>query len=270
MKTIIDAEQRRVALDLGELVTYRDLLFTLAWRDLRIRYAQTYLGLLWAVVQPLAMLVIFSLVFKRVAHIDSGGAPYPLFVLAGMVPWTYFTFLAHQAGSAMVVNRPMITKMYFPRMIIPLSKAVVGLVDFAVGLLLLVVLFFFYAQPLRASLAWLPVFLALTLLAGLTAGVWLSALSVRYRDVQTVLPFLLQFGLFATPVAYPVEMVPEKFRIFYALNPMSGIVEGFRWSLLGGKAPETTIFIGAAVIIFLFIGGLYFFRYHERTMVDAL
>lgn len=270
MKTIIDADRRRITLDVAELVAYSDLLFTLAYRDLRVRYAQTYLGVLWAAAQPVAMLIAFSLVFTRVAKVDTGGIPYPLFALAGMVPWTYFAFLASQAGSAMLANRPMITKIYFPRLIIPLSKALVGLVDLAIGILMLGGLFVVYNYPLRPTLIFLPFFIGLILITGLTAGIWLSTLSVRYRDVQTILPFLIQFGLFATPVAYPIGMVPEKFRLLYSLNPMASVVEGFRWSLLGGAAPGRTLFAGVVLIMLLFVSGLYFFRSQERTMVDAL
>jgi lipopolysaccharide transport system permease protein len=270
MKTIVDAEHLGIGLKLGELVAYRDLLFTLAYRDIRIRYAQTYFGMLWALIQPLALLFIYTLIFHRVADVDTGGAPYVLFAMVGMAPWAYFSFVATQAGYALVVNRDMLSKIYFPRLVIPLSKAIVGLVDFGVSMFLVALIMLFYRIPITPALFFLPLFIVLALLISLAAGIWLGALSVRYRDIQAVLPILVQFWFFATPVAYSAHSVPANYQFIYNLNPMVGVIQGFRWSLLGGTAPQASILCATGLTLVLLIASLYYFRQVERTLADLI
>ncbi len=267
---IIDSSKKGINLNIKELIAYKDLLLTLAYRDLKVRYAQTVLGFLWAAIQPLTTLLIFTLVFAKVAKVDTGSIPYPLFALAGMSGWTYFAFVMSQAGSSIVSAQGMISKIYFPRLIIPISKALVGLVDFGITFAFMIGLMFYYGFAPGLNILFFPVFLILAIISGLTIGIWLSALTVRFRDFQQIVPFMVQLGMYATPVAYPASLVPEKYQFVYFLNPMAGVVEGFRWSLLGGNEPNSLIFLSSALIIILFISGLYFFRSVEKVMADII
>lgn len=269
-KLVIDANQKSFGLHTEELWHFRDLFFILAYRDLRVRYAQTFLGLLWAVLQPLCTVTIFVLVFGKGMRIDVGNVPYPLFALSGMCAWTYFAFVMNQAGNSIISSQGMIQKIYFPRLIIPLSKAVVGLVDFAITLLFVVVLMIYYRFVPPASIVFLPIFAILTVLAALGVGIWLSALTIRYRDFQHIIPFMVQFGLYATPVAYPASLIPEQYQLLYHLNPMAGVVEGFHWSLTGGEAINQYAYISYILIIILFISGLFYFRKVEQVMADIV
>lgn len=269
-KLIIDADRKTTALNVRELVAYKDLFLILAYRDLRVRYAQTFLGLLWAVIQPLTTLLIFSLVFGRAIQVETGGVPYPLFALAGMSAWTYFSFVMNQAGNSIIGAQGMIQKIYFPRLIIPLSKAIVGFVDFAISLVFLVILLIWFQFMPSGNIAYLPVFILLTITAALGIGIWLSALTVRYRDFQHIVPFMVQFGVYATPIAYPASLIPEQYQLLFHLNPMAGIVEGFRWSLLGGEAPHQYAFVSFIVAIILLVTGLFYFRKVERVMADIV
>jgi len=259
---------------LREIAEYRDLLWVLAYRDYRVRYAQTYLGFAWALLQPLAMLVVFILVFSKAAGIATGSIPYPLYAMAGMTAWSYFAFVLGQSGNSIISAQGMIQKIYFPRLIIPLSKAIVGLVDFAISLLLILAMMLWYGFPFSANLWAFPFFLLVTLISSLGMGIWMSALTIRYRDLQHVIPFMVQFGLFLTPAAYPAEMVvsrlPEWGVVLYYLNPMAGAVEGFRWSLLGGAPPASYAWISYLTMGFVFVAGLYWFRRMERTMADIV
>jgi len=267
---IIDASKKGLNLNLKELWAYKDLLLTLTYRDLRVRYAQTVLGFLWAGLQPLATLTIFTLVFSRVAKVNTGDIPYPLFALAGMSGWTYFSNVLNGAGSSIVGAQGMISKIYFPRLVIPLSKALGSLVDFGVVFLFLIVLMFWYGISPGPAFFLFPVFLFLALLSGLAIGIWLSALTVRFRDFQQLVPFVVQLGMYATPVAYPASLVPEQYQFWYFLNPMAGVVEGFRWSLLGGPVPGVMTFVSASVVLIIFITGLYYFRSVEKVMADIV
>jgi lipopolysaccharide transport system permease protein len=269
-KIYINARKKGLDLNVREILEYRDLLYTLALRDLKVRYAQTALGLLWAVLQPLTTLIVFTLVFSRVAKVDTSPIPYPVFALSGLSVWTYFASLMSQAGSSIVSAQGMISKIYFPRLIIPLSKSVVGLVDLGISLTFLVVLMVFYGVVPSAQIIWLPLFLLLALLSGLAVGIWLSALTVRFRDFLQIMPFVVQLGMYLTPIAYPARLVPEKYQFFYFLNPMAGVVEGFRWSLLGGTAPNPMIFLSAGLVLVLLVSGLYYFRSVERVMADIV
>jgi lipopolysaccharide transport system permease protein len=273
-RIVVDANKNRFSLNLKELFNYRDLFIILAYRDLRVRYSQTFLGLAWAFLQPVMTLTIFTLVFGRFVKIDTGGIPYPVFALCGMAAWSYFSFVMNQAGTSIVGAQEMIKKIYFPRLVIPLSKAVVGIVDFCVALLLLAILLIAYQVNISADIIFLPLFIVLTIMASLAVGIWLSALTIRYRDFQHVTPFLVQIGLYVTPIAYPSETVikslPDWGAFLYYLNPMAGIVEGFRWSILGVGSPHPLFYLSFAVVFILFITGLLYFKKVEKIMADIV
>ena len=269
-KIVVDASHSSYRIDWKELKDYRDLFYILAYRDLRVRYAQTFLGFTWALLQPLATLLIFILVFGLAVKVDTGGIPYPLFAISGISMWAYFSFVLNQSGGSVVGAQEMIKKIYFPRLVIPLSKAVVGFVDYGVALLMLIILMFVYGFTPSANIIFAPLFILLNMVAALAVGIWLSALTIRYRDFQHVIPFLVQFGLYATPVAYPARLVPEKYQFLYNLNPMAGVIQGFRWSVFGGDAPGLYFFISMTVIIMLFISGIFYFKKVEDVMADIV
>jgi lipopolysaccharide transport system permease protein len=269
-RVVVDAGNKGISLNLKELAAYKNLLFTLALRDIKVRYAQTFLGLVWAAIQPLSTLLIFTLVFSKVARVDTGSIPYPVFAIVGMSAWTYFSFVMSQAGTSIIGAQNMISKIYFPRLIIPFSKALVGLIDFGISFSFIIILMVMYQVPPSPNVVWLPVFILFALIAGLTIGIWLSALTVRYRDFQHIVPFLVQIGLYATPVAYPASLVPEQYRVVYFLNPMAGVVEGFRWSLVGGEIPGTMTLASLLLLLVLFVAGLFYFRKVERVMADIV
>lgn len=273
-RIVVDANKSTFSLNLKELFSYRDLFLILAYRDLRVRYAQTFLGLVWAIVQPLLTVVIFTLVFGHFVKVDTGSLPYPVFALCGMVAWTYFSFVMNQSGNSIIGAQEMVKKIYFPRLVIPLSKAVVGLVDFCIALVLLLMLILFYDVSVSLNILMLPFFIILTILSALAAGIWLSALSIRFRDFQHVTPFLVQVGLYATPIAYPGEVVIGTLSdagvfLFY-LNPMTGIAEGFRWSILGYGTLHSASFISYAMVLILFVSALIYFKKVERIMADVV
>ena len=273
-RTIVDANKGRFSLNLKELFHYKDLFLILAYRDLRIRYAQTFLGLFWAFIQPAATLLIFTVVFGRAVKVDTGSVPYPVFAICGMTAWTYFAFVLNQSGNSIIGAQEMVKKIYFPRLVIPLSKALVGFVDFAIAFLILAVLLIFYGISPASTIVFLPLFVLLTIIAGLAIGIWLSALTIRYRDFQHVVPFMVQFGLYATPIAYPSETIilnlPEWTVVLYYLNPMAGIVEGFRWSILGGSMPNEYAWLSFSLVIVLFVTSLIYFKRVERIMADIV
>lgn len=272
--TIIDSTQKRVSLNFKELYQYRDLFLTLTYRDLRVRYAQTALGLLWALLQPLATLLIFTLIFGKGIEVDTNGIPYPLFALCGMSVWTYFSFVMSNSGNSIIAAQDMIKKIYFPRLIIPLSKAVVGLVDYFIVTTFLIFFFLYYEITPSVNVVFFPVFVLLTVISSLSVGIWLSALTVRFRDFQHLVPFMVQFGLYATPVAFPssliIERMPNWIGMAYYLNPVAGIVEGIRWSLLGGTTLHSYSYISLGIVLLLFVSGLYYFRKVEKTMADII
>jgi lipopolysaccharide transport system permease protein len=273
-RIVVDANKSTFSLNLKELFSYRDLFLILAYRDLRVRYAQTFLGLAWAIVQPLLTLLIFTLVFGHFVKVDTGGLPYPVFALCGMIAWTYFSFVMNQSGNSIIGAQELVKKIYFPRLIIPLSKAVVGLVDFCIAFVLLLMLILFYNVSISVNILMLPVFIILTILSALAAGLWLSALSIRFRDFQHITPFLVQVGLYATPIAYPGEVVigslPDAAVFLFYLNPMAGIAEGFRWSILGSGTLHGVSFISFAMVLVLFVSGLIYFKRVERVMADIV
>jgi lipopolysaccharide transport system permease protein len=256
---------------LSEAWRYRGLLYFLVWRDVKVRYKQTLLGVAWVVVQPLATVVAFSLIFGRLASVPSGGVPYPVFALAGLLPWGFFASALTRGGLSLVGNANLITKVYFPRLLVPLASILAGLVDFCATFALLVALMMWYGIGLGPTALALPLFLLLAIVAGVGIAVWLAALNVSYRDVAQAIPFLVQMWLYASPVVYPAAVVPEKWRLVYALNPMVGVIEGVRWSLFGtGAFPATEVAVGAAVAVVAFVTGVLHFRWAERRFADIV
>ena len=258
-------------LDLRELWAYRELIYFLTWRDIKVRYKQTAIGVAWALLQPLAMMLVFTLFFGRLAKVPSEGVPYPLFAYSALLPWQLFSRTISESTNSLVTDQRLITRVYFPRIIVPLATTLAALVDFAISVVLLFVLMLIYGFGPTATILWLPLFVLLMLITALGVGFWLSALNVEYRDVMYTVPFLNQFWLFVTPVVYPSSLIPERWRILYGLNPMAGVVEGFRWALLGaGDGPSPMLAASTLIAVFLFISGIIWFRYRERTFVDAL
>jgi lipopolysaccharide transport system permease protein len=259
------------AIDLRELWHYRELVGFLAWRDVKVRYKRAALGIAWAVLQPLMTMVIFSVIFGRVAGLPSEGLPYPLFTFAALVPWQLFAGAVTGASNSLVGNAQLLSKVYFPRLIVPLASIGAPLLDFAVGLLMLGMLMAWYGHVPSSSLLFLPLFVLLAIVIAFGIGLWTSAFNVRYRDVQYLLPFAMQVLLLTSPVAYSSEVVPEgPLRIAYALNPLVGLIEGFRWTLLGTDPPGVTIFVSVGAAIVLLISGLFVFRRMEATFADVV
>jgi len=277
--TILRPSRGWSALNLGDLWRYRELIFFMIWRDIKVRYKQTALGAAWAIIQPFFTMVVFTLFFGKLAKVPSDNVPYPIFSYAGLLPWGLFTKALSDAGRSMISNRSMITKIYFPRLVIPIASVLAGVVDFAIAIIVLFGMMIYYnylpagnyhVAP-TAAVWTLPLFLLLALVTALGVGLWLSALNVIYRDVNYVLPFITQFWLFITPIAYPSSMIPEKWRLLYALNPMTGVVEGFRWALLGTEtAPGPMLAVSSAIAVLVLVSGLFYFRRMERTFADQI
>jgi lipopolysaccharide transport system permease protein len=269
--TIVEPKTGIFHLDLHPLWQYRELLFFLIWREVKVRYKQTVLGVAWAILQPLMTMLIFTVIFGRFANIPSDGLPYPIFAYAALLPWTYFSEAISRSGTSLVSDANLIRKVYFPRLIIPVASILTPLVDFLLSFaFLLAMMAWFGIVPSWGVLA-LPLFLLLAIVTALAVGLWLSALNVRYRDVRHTIPFLVQFWMYASPVAYPVSLVPEEWRWLYSLNPMVGVIEGFRWGLLGKESPEVDVITASAVMVIgLFLGGIIFFKRMERTFADVV
>ena len=260
-----------VSLNLAELWEYRELLYFLTWRDIKVRYKQTVLGAAWAVIQPLGMMLIFTIFFGRLVGVPSDGLPYPIFVYTALLPWQLFSRALTDSSTSLVANERLITKVYFPRVLIPLSAVLASLLDFAIAFVLLLGMMVFYGIVPTGSVLMLPLFVLLALMTALGIGFWLSALNAQYRDVHYILPFLTQFWLFATPVVYPASLVPEQWKLLYGLNPMTGVVEGFRWVLLGKTgAPDVMLAVSAITVLAIFIAGLYYFTRAEDTFADVV
>lgn len=260
-----------VSLKFGEIWAYRELLYFLAWRDIKVRYKQTILGAAWAIIQPLFTMLIFSLFFGRLAKVPSDGLPYPIFVFAALVPWTFFANGVTQSSNSLVGNANLIKKVYLPRLVVPLSSILSGTVDFALAFLVLLGMVIFYNMPLTGSIIWVPFLLILALGTALGVGLWLSALNVQFRDVRYALPFLVQAWMFASPIAYPSSLLPEPWRTIYGLNPMVGVVEGFRWALLRtGTAPGPILFASSLAALAILISGAFYFRRMERGFADVV
>jgi lipopolysaccharide transport system permease protein len=260
-----------VSLKLGELWEYRELLYFLTWRDIKVRYKQTVLGATWAIIQPFFTMVVFSLFFGKLAKIPSDGIPYPIFSYAALVPWTFFANGLSQSSNSLVGSANLIKKVYFPRLVVPVSSVISGAVDFVLAFVVLVAMILFYEIIPTINVIWLPSLLLLAFVTSLGVGLWMSALNVEFRDVRYVVPFLTQFWMFATPIAYPSSLLSEPWRTIYGINPMVGVVEGFRWALLGTKtAPGPIIIVSTIAACALLISGAYYFRRMEKTFADVV
>jgi lipopolysaccharide transport system permease protein len=263
--------RRWVSLGLGELWSYRELLYFLVWREIKVRYKQTALGVAWAVIQPVVTMIVFSLIFGRLAHLPSDGAPYPVFTYAALLPWQLFSYALTESSNSVVTNQRVITKVYFPRLILPLASVCVGLADFFISFAVLLVLMAHYGLVPTAAAWTIPLWVLLTVFTALSVGLWLSALNVRYRDIKYAVPFLTNVWMYATPVAYSLSIVPPIWRRLYALNPMVGVVQAFRWALLGqSRSPGSAVAISAAAVLVLFVTGLVYFRRTEQTFADIV
>jgi len=258
--SVIRATSGFQPLQLGEIWRFRELLYFLTWRDIKVRYKQTALGAAWAIIQPVFMMVVFTLAFGKLAKVPSDGVPYPVFAYAALLPWQLFAHSLTEASNSLVSNERLITKVYFPRLVVPIAAVLGGLMDFAVSFVVLLGLMAYYGIRPGMAIVTLPLFLLLAIATALGVGLWLSALNVRYRDIRYTIAFLTQLWLFATPVAYPSSLVPARYRVLYGLNPMAGVVEGFRWALLG-KAPPSMSLIAASsiVVVVILTGGLMYF-----------
>jgi lipopolysaccharide transport system permease protein len=269
--TVIEPSRGWVSLRLRALWRSRELLYFLIWRDVKVRYKQTLLGAAWAILQPLLTMVVFSIFFGKLARMPSDGVPYPLFAYVALVPWTFFANGLILSSGSLVSNQTLLRKVYFPRLVIPISAVASGLIDFGIAFVVLLGLAARYGVTPTSHMLWLPALVLLALVTALGVGLWFSALNVLYRDIQYVVPFLVQVWLYATPIVYPSSLVPERWRTLYALNPMVGVVEGFRWALLGtGTGPGPMILVSAAAALALMIGGLFFFRRMEKSFSDVV
>jgi lipopolysaccharide transport system permease protein len=260
-----------VSLGLKSLWEYRELFYFLAWRDVKVRYKQTAIGVVWAVLQPVITMFVFSLFFGYLGRLSSDGLPYPVFAYAALLPWQLFVHSLSASANSLVLNQALITKVYFPRLVVPLSTVVVGLIDFACSFLVFLGLLIYYGFLPTLAMLTLPAFVLLAVLTALAAGLWLSALNVQYRDVQHTIPFLTQCWLFASPVVYSSSLIPPSWRLWYGLNPLVGVIEGFRWALLGQARPlEYSLLLSIVVAGAFFVGGLTYFRRMERTFADVV
>ncbi len=269
--TRIEPSRGWVSLKLAELWEYRELLYFLTWRDIKVRYKQTALGVAWAVIQPFFTMLIFTFSFSKLAKIPSDGLPYPIFCYAAMVPWSFFATGLTQSSNSLVGNSNLIKKVYFPRLTIPISTVLSGVVDFLLAFTLLLVMMVWYGTAPTANIIFLPLFLLLALITSLGVGLWLSALNVEYRDVRYIVPFITQFWMLATPIAYPSSLIRDPWRTLFGLNPMTGVVEGFRWALLGTKqSPGALLLVSSLASLVILIGGAFYFRRMERTFADLV
>lgn len=265
-----------ISLNLSALWAYRELIYFLTWRDIKVRYKQAALGVAWAIIQPIVNMIIFTLIFGRLAGLKTdAGVPqswYPIFTFAALLPWQLFQGALQRAGVSLVSNANLLTKVYFPRLIIPFAAVAAGLVDFIFSFLVLVGLMLYYQVPMNWNMLWLPALVLLALLAALAVGLWLSALNVQYRDVQQMIPFLLQAWMYASPVAYSINLIPSHgpWRFIYGLNPMTGVIQGFRWALLGGQPPDRMMIVSIVMVVVLLVSGLFYFRRMERNFADMV
>ncbi|MEI6827069.1 MAG: ABC transporter permease [Desulfuromonadales bacterium] len=251
---------------------YRELFFFLAWRDILVRYKQTAIGIAWSVIRPLATMLVFTIVFGTLAKLPSNGVPYPIMVFAAMLPWQFFANSLSESSNSLIDNANLLTKVYFPRLIVPAGSVIVGLVDFFISLVILFGIMAWYRFVPDIRMLLLPVFLLLAFLASFGAGLWLSALNVKYRDFRYVVPFLVQFGLYISPVGFSSSIVPEKWRLLYFLNPMVGVIDGFRWAILGDAFPVywLGLALSTSLTLLMFVGGLFYFRNMERSFADVI
>jgi homopolymeric O-antigen transport system permease protein len=260
------------ALNLRDIWVYRELVFFMIWRDIKVRYKQTLLGALWAVIQPVMTMLVFTFIFGSVAKVPTDGIPYPIFSYTALLPWGLFVTALNQASRSLTSNHNMITKVYFPRLVLPMASVLAGLVDFAIAFVIMLgMMWYFHVTPTISVLWTLPLFLLLAIITALGVALWLSAINVKYRDVNYALPFLTQFWLFITPVAYSANVISEKWQLLYSLNPMAGVVNGFRWALLGaGNGPDAALWVSVSISLLVLVSGLFYFRNMERTFADTI
>lgn len=269
--TLISPSRGWLELNLRELWAYRELLYFFVWSDIKVRYKQTVIGAGWAIIQPFFMMVIFSLFFGHLAKIPSDGLPYPIFYYSALLPWMYFATALNNATNIIVNHKHVITKVYFPRVLLPLAAVIVPLLDLGIGFTILIGMMLFYGLAPTAGVPLLPLFVVLAVVTALSASVWLSALNALYRDVRYAIPFLVQFWMFASPVAYPSSLVPDQWRTLYSLNPMAGVIDGFRWALTGqGQPPDLALVASACSVGLLLIGGLLYFQRTDATLADVV
>jgi len=268
--TVIRPLRGWVPINLGDLWNYRELLYFLTWREIKVRYKQTVLGFAWAILQPFFMMVVFTLFFGNLAKIPSEGIPYPLFSYAALLPWTLFAEGITRSSMSMVSNVNLIQKVYCPRLVMPISGILSPLVDFAIAFTILIGMMFYFGYSPTIYVLLLPAFIILALMTSLGVGLWLSAINVKYRDVRYVIPFLTQLWLFASPVVYSSSLLPERFQTLYGLNPMAGVIEGFRWTLLGTEPPGSLIAISVIIVVVILISGAFYFRHNEKIFADVI
>jgi lipopolysaccharide transport system permease protein len=267
---LIEPQRGWTALELMDLWRYRELLFFLTWRDIKVRYKQTLLGATWAILQPLFTMVVFSVIFGTLAGLPSDGMPYPIFTFTALLPWQLFAFSLTNSSNSLINSQNLISKVYFPRLIIPIASVLPGLVDFAIAFLVLAGMMIYYQVTISIRLLALPVFILLALMTALAVGLWLSALNVKYRDVRYAVPFLTVLWQYASPIAYSSSLIPEKWQALYGLNPIAGVVEGFRWALLGRGEVGSLLWVSVIIVILLLISGLIYFRRMEDTFADVI
>jgi len=260
------------ALNLRDIWVYRELVFFMIWRDIKVRYKQTLLGAAWAVIQPVMTMLVFNFIFGSVAKVPTDGIPYPIFSYTALLPWGLFVTALNQASRSLTSNHNMITKVYFPRLVLPMASVLAGLVDFAIAVVIMLGMMWYFKVTPTLSVLWtLPLFLLLAIITALGVALWLSAINVKYRDVNYALPFLTQFWLFITPVAYSANVISEKWQLVYSLNPMAGVVNGFRWALLGaGNGPDLALWVSTGISVLILVSGLFYFRNMERTFADTI
>ena len=268
--TIIKPSKGWLPVDLHELWEYRDLLYFFVWRDIKIRYKQTFLGFAWALIQPLLAMIIFTLFFGNLAKIPSDGIPYPIFTYAALLPWTLFSESLTRSTNSMVTNANIIQKVYFPRVALPISSVLSPLLDFGIAFTILILMMVYYSIMPTTNIILLPAFILLAVITSLGIGLWTSALNAMYRDFQYVIPFIIQIWMYASPVVYPVSMIPEKYQFLYGLNPMAGVIEGFRWVVLGADAPKSVIIVSVAISILILVSGAFFFQHMQKTFADEV
>lgn len=275
-KITIEPKSNPFKINFSELYSYRELLSALAYRDIRVRYAQTFIGFLWAFMNPIFSLLILTFVFGIVAKVNltpgynGQEIPHLLYTIVGLAGWTYFSEVFAQAGASIISAQQMVQKIYFPRLVIPLSKAFTGLVDLAVNFILIIIMLIIFGYNPSPNIIFLPLFILISIISGLAAGIWMSALTIRYRDFQYITPMLLRIGMFITPISYPSAAVPEQYRMFFYLNPITGIVEGLRWCILGGEALNPYTCISFVIIIILMLLGILYFNKVEKIMPDII
>jgi lipopolysaccharide transport system permease protein len=257
-------------LNLKDLWNYRELLYFLTWRQIKVRYKQTALGFLWAIIQPFTMMVVFSVFFGNLLNAPSDGIPYPLFSFAGLLPWNLFAQGLSYSSNSLVADSNLIKKVYFPRLVMPLSGIFPPLVDFCFAFLVLIGMMIYYSQGVTIRVLALPAFVLLAMAVAAGVGLWLSALNAKYRDIQYTVPFVIQLWLFASPVAYASSILPQSSQIIYGLNPMSGVIEGFRWALLGTQPPGYLLLVSTAIVVVILISGFYYYKRSENSFVDVL